>query len=55
MDIMGGKEKEHKTLYLERRVVMLLEWAAKHQRKRMSTIVNDILYPALLKDLQRNK
>lgn len=47
MDIIGGLEKEHKTLYLEKRVWMLVNAEAKGNRERYSTVVNRILWDAL--------
>lgn len=47
MDILGGQEKEHVTLYLEKRVRVLLNAEAKGNRERYSTVVNRILWNSL--------
>lgn len=47
MDIIGGLEKEHVTLYLEKRVRVLLSMEAQGNRERYSTVVNRILWDAL--------
>ena len=47
MDILGGLEKEHTTLYLEKRVRLLLKKESEGSRKRMSEIANEILWEGL--------
>lgn len=47
MDIIGGLEKEHVTLYLEKRVRMLIEKEAKGNKERYSTVVNRVMWEAL--------
>jgi hypothetical protein len=47
MDIIGGLEKEHVTLYLEKRVRMLIEKEAKGNKERYSAVVNRVMWEAL--------
>lgn len=47
MDIMGGLEKEHVTLYLEKRVRKLIEKEARGNKERYSAVVNRVMWEAL--------
>jgi hypothetical protein len=47
MDILEGSEKEHVTLYLEKRVRMLVKMEARGNKEKYSDVVNRVVWEAL--------